>query len=249
MSVDKNSLLPLYHQVEESIRKDIKNKKYIPGQPILTEIELQEKFNVSRETVRKAVNNLVFAGLVVKKKGVGTFVTYPKIVHRVGYVYGSYEEIVARGTIPGTNFIEKKEIKPSELMRQQMVLETGATVIKIKRLRLANDEPVAILSSYLPSDLVPDLARVKFINDSLYHTLEKIYYLTLSKGDEIIEAGSISDKDANWLQIKKKSPILVVKRLTYLDNSRVIEKLTALYRSDKFKYQVKLKGRPEHRPL
>jgi len=249
MLVDKNSLLPLYHQVEASIRKDIANKIYLPGQSIPTEIELQEKFNVSRETVRKAVNNLVFAGLVEKRKGVGTFVTHPKIVHRVGHVYGSYEEISARGMIPGTTFIEKKEIMPPEPMRQEMALNKEATVIKVKRLRLANEEPVAILSSYLPTDLVPDLARVKFKSNSLYHTLERIYHLTLSEGDEIIEAGSISGKDADWLQIKKGSPILVVKRLTYLDNSRVIEKLTALYRSDKFKYQVKLKGRPEHRLL
>ncbi len=249
MSVDKNSLLPLYHQVESCIREDIANRTYLPDQPIPTELELQEKFNVSRETVRKAINNLVFAGLVEKRKGVGTFITHPKIVHRVGYIYGSYEEILARGMIPGTAFIEKKEIKPPEIMRKEMVLEKGASVIKIKRLRLANEEPVAILSSYLPMDLVPDLAQVKFENNSLYHTLEKVYHLKLNESNEIIEAGSITGKDAKWLQIKKGSPILVVKRLTYLNNSRVIEKLTALYRSDKFKYQVKLKGRPGQRPL
>jgi len=67
MSVDKNSLLPLYHQVESCIREDIANRTYLPDQPILTELELQEKFNVSRETVRKAINNLVFAGLVEKR--------------------------------------------------------------------------------------------------------------------------------------------------------------------------------------
>ncbi len=249
MSVDKNSLLPLYHQVESCIRKDIANKIYLPDQLIPTELELQKQFSVSRETVRKAINNLVFAGLVEKRKGVGTFITHPKIVHRVGYVYGSYEEILARGMIPTTTFIEKKEIKPPEIMRKEMVLEKGASVIKIKRLRLANEEPVAILSSYLPMDLVPDLAQVKFENNSLYHTLEKVYHLKLNESNEIIEAGSITGKDANWLQIKKGSPILVVKRLTYLNDSRVIEKLTALYRSDKFKYQVKLKGRPEQRPL
>ena len=249
MSVDKNSLLPLYHQVEGSIRQDIANRIYLPGQSIPTELELQKKFDVSRETVRKAVQNLVFAGLVEKRKGAGTFITHPKIVHRVGHVYGSYEEIVARGMIPSTTFIEKKEIRPPEPIRQEMALEEGAAVIKVKRLRSINEEPVAILSSYLPKDLVPDLAQVEFRSNSLYKTLEEIYHLTLSEGDEIIEAGSIRGKDANWLQIRRGAPILVVRRLTYLDNSRVIEKLTALYRSDKFKYQVKLKGRPEYRPL
>ena len=249
MSVDKKSLLPLYHQVESCIRNDIAKKRYLPDHSIPTEIKLQKKFDVSRETVRKAINNLVFAGLVEKRKGVGTFVTHPKIVHRVGYIYGSYEEIVARGMTPATTFIEKIEIKPPELMRKEMALEKGDSVVKIKRLRLVNEEPVAILSSYLPKELVPDLTKVKFKNNSLYHTLEKVYHLTLSESNEVIEAGSITGKDAKWLQIKKGSPILVVNRLTFLSDSRIIEKLTALYRSDKFKYQVKLKGRPEHRPL
>ncbi len=249
MSVDKKSLLPLYHQVESCIRNDIAKKRYLPDHSIPTEIELQKKYNVSRETVRKAISNLVFAGLVEKRKGVGTFVTHPKIVHRVGCIYGSYDEIVARGMIPSTIFIEKKDIKPPELMRKEMEVEKGDSVVKIKRLRLVNEEPVAILSSYLPKELVPDLTKVQFVNDSLYHTLERVYNFTLSESDEIIEAGSITSKDANQLQIKKGSPILVVKRLTFLNNSRIIEKLTALYRSDKFKYQVKLKGRPQDRTL
>ena len=247
--VNRESLLPLYHQVEEALRYDIANRIYPSGQSIPTELELQEKFNVSRETVRKAVNNLVSAGLVEKRKGVGTFVTHPKIIHRIGHIYGSHEEILARGMIPSTIFIEKKEIMPSDPMRQEMALGKGATVIKVKRLRFVNEEPVAILSSYLPEDLVPDLARVKFKNDSLYKTLEEVYHLTLSEGDEIIEAGAIRSKDADLLRTRKKAPILVVRRLTYLDNARVIEKLIALYRSDKFKYQVKLRGRLEHQPL
>ena len=238
----------MYHQVEESIRQDIANRIYLPDQSIPTELELQEKFNVSRETVRKAVNNLVLAGLMEKRKGVGTFVTHPKIVHRIGYIYGSSEEILARGMTPGTKFIEKKEIIPSESMRREMELPKEINVIKVKRVRFANEEPVAILSSYLPKDLVPDLAHARVTNNSLYKTLEGEYGLRLSDVDEIIEAGSIRGKDAALLRIRKASPVLVVRRLTYLDNGRVIEKLTALYRSDKFKYQVMLKDRPKNRP-
>ncbi len=244
MAIDKNSLLPLYHQVEEAIRKDISAKIYIPGQTIPTETELQKQYNVSRETIRKAVTNLVLSGLLEKRKGVGTFVTQPKIIHNTRHIYGSNEEIIARGMIPNTRFIEKKEILSTATMREEMFLKNKTTIIKAKRLRLVNDEPVAILSSYLPSDLVPDLATIDFRGDSLYKTLEEIYNFKLTKGDEVIEAGAIGEKDAILLEIKRGTPILVVRRLTYLDNGRVIEKLTALYRSDKFKYQVKLVGRP-----
>ena len=75
MNIDRHSLLPLYHQVEENLRRDIANRIYRPDQPIPSEIALQKKYNVSRETVRRAVNNLVSAGLVEKRRGVGTFVT------------------------------------------------------------------------------------------------------------------------------------------------------------------------------
>ncbi|MBW1867720.1 MAG: GntR family transcriptional regulator [Deltaproteobacteria bacterium] len=73
MSVDKQSLLPLYHQVEESLRQNIADGVYLPDQPIPTEIALQKKYDVSRETVRRAINNLVLAGLVEKSKGCGNF--------------------------------------------------------------------------------------------------------------------------------------------------------------------------------
>ena len=68
MSVNRNSLLPLYHQVEEHLRQDIANGVYRADHPIPTELELQEKFNVSRETIRKAVANLVLSGLVEKRR-------------------------------------------------------------------------------------------------------------------------------------------------------------------------------------
>jgi GntR family transcriptional regulator len=244
MLINKASLLPLYHQVEESIRQGITTKAYLPGQAIPTEGELQEQYRVSRETVRKAVSNLVLAGLLEKRKGRGTFVTIPKIVHRLGSLYGSSEEILARAACPGTTFIERKEISASDTMCQDMKIDKGSKIIKVKRLRFANEEPVAILSSYLPKDLVPDMIRIKFLNNSLYKTLEETYGLRLAEADEVIEAGSINKKDATFLDIPENTPILVVKRLTYLDNGRVIEKLTALYRSDRFKYEVKLKGRP-----
>ena len=150
---------------------------------------------------------------------------------------------------PGTKFLEKKEIVPPEDVRIEMALDKGIKVIKIKRLRLADEEPVAILTSYLNKDLVPDLLGIKFKDDSLYRTLEEIYHLTLNECDEIIEAGMVDGKDANLLGLGKPGPVLVVKRLTYLDNSRIIEVLNAFYRSDKFKYEVKLKGRNEGRLL
>ncbi len=241
--LNKNNPMPLYYQVAEIIRQRIVQNVYQIGQTIPTEILIQEEFGISRETARKAVSVLITEGLVEKIRGKGTYVTAPKIVHRIGSVYGSFEEIIAQGMIPSTKFLKIIEFPPPKSMRSEMQLNDSVEVVKVKRLRYANDNPAAILTSYLPVDLVPGLAQVNFSNESLYQTLEKNYHLTLSEADEIIEADSVDEKEARLLKIKKNSPVLVVKRITYLENMRVIEKLIAMYRSDIFKYRVKLKGR------
>ena len=241
--LNKNIPMPLYFQVAESIRNKIAQNVYRQDEPIPTEIQLQEEYGVSRETVRKAVNDLVAEGLVEKVRGKGTYVAGPKIVHRIGRIYGSAEEIIARGMIPETKFLEKTEFSPPESMRTEMGLNPSDLVVKVRRLRYANNKPVAILTSYLSADIVPGLAETEFVNGSLYKTLEDVYHLVLYEADEVIEAASVGEQDADQLEIKENSPVLVVKRLTYLDDMRVIEKLIALYRSDAYKYQVKLKGR------
>ena len=241
--------IPLYFQLRESLRKKIVDKVYLPGQPVPTEVQLQKEYNVSRVTVRRAISDLVLDGLLVKNRGVGTYVAHPKIIHRIGSIYSSTEELLARGMKPGTKFLEKKEITPSEDICREMGLDKGTKVIKIKRLRLADNEPVAILTSYLNKDLVPDIIKIKFKEDSLYRTLEEVFHLTLHECNEIIEAGLVNGKDANMLGLGKSGPVLVIKRLTYLNTLKVIEKLVAFYRSDVFKYQVKLIGRNEGRLL
>lgn len=242
-TVSKKSPLPLYYQVAESIRQKIAQSIYQRGQLIPTETQLQKEYGVSRETVRKAVNDLVLEGLVKKIHGKGTFVSDLKIVHRISSIYGSSDEIIARGMTPTTKFLEKQEFDPPDKMRKEMGLNDSERVAKIRRLRYADDNPVAILTSYLPAALTPDIVNTDFVNGSLYSTLEKVYRLTLDEADEEIEASSAGKDDARLLKIEPNSPILIVNRLTYLDNMRAIEKLVALYRSDAFKYKVRLKGR------
>jgi len=235
--------IPLYYQLEEALRNKIFQKTFLPGQSIPTELQLQQEYKVSRETVRKAINNLVLAGLLIKNRGIGTFVAQPKLINRIGTIYSSTEEIIVRGMLPGTKFIETKEIIPPEGLRKEMRIEGHTGVIKIKRLRYADNKPVAIFTSYLNKKLVPDLLKIDLIDNSLYKTLEERYNLTLSESDEVIEAGIITGKDAKYLELGRTGPVLIAKRLTYLSDSSVIEKLIAFYRSDRFSYQVKLRGR------
>ncbi len=243
MTVLNEKHTPLYYQLQEAIRREITNGNYQPDDPLPTELELQKQYSVSRETVRKAVNELVAIGLLEKRRGKGTYVSRPKITHRIGRVYSSTEEVIARGMEPGTEFIQVSEMPPLDYICEEMGLKPGCGVTIVKRLRLADGEPVAILRSYLPTDLVPDLPEMTFVNNSLYHTLEEKYGLELSDCEEVIEAGLVGKNDAKLLNISIQQPVLVVKRLTRLNNGRIIESLLAYYRSDRFKYRVRLEGR------
>ncbi|NIM97713.1 MAG: UTRA domain-containing protein [candidate division Zixibacteria bacterium] len=247
--ITRDKPIPLYFQLEEILRQKIVNKVYLPGQPIPAETQLVEEYDVSRITVRKAVDNLVLSGLLTRKRGVATYVAEPKITHRIGSIYSSTEEILARGLTPGTEFLEKNRIDPPDYIRRELALDENAKAFRLKRLRFANNEPVAILTSYVPEELAPGLISNEFTENSLYRTLEQRYNLKLSECDEYIEAQIIRGDDARLLGLGNSGPVLAVKRLTYLDSSRAIESLIALYRSDRYKYQVKLKGRAEGRLL
>ena len=241
--LNRNIPIPLYFQVAESIRDKIVQNIYQLGKHIPTETQLQNEYNVSRETIRKAVSNLVGEGLIEKVRGKGTFVVEPKITHSVGSIYGCTEEILVRGMVPATKLLEIVEISPPDSMRVEMNLVKSAKVIKLKRLKYADNKPVAILTSYIPSKLVPGICQDNFIDGSLYKTFEQVYHYVLSKAEEVIEAGSAGDQEAHILEIQTNSPLLVTNRLTYLDNGSVVEKLIAFYRSDVYKYNVQMEGR------
>ena len=241
--LERGKPIPLYFQIAEEIRARIVQGIYSCGEAIPTELLIQDEFEVSRETARKAVSVLINEELIVKVRGKGTFVAQPKVVHRIGSVYGSSEEIKARGLVPSTKILGIDRFAPPHNIQKEMQLSKTAEVVKATRLRFANNKPAAILTSYLPNDLIPGLSASKFLNGSLYKTLEKVYKLSIRDADEIIEAGIVDNEEAGYLEIEKNTPVLVVNRITYLENNRVIEKLKALYRSDIFKYQVKLRGR------
>ncbi len=241
--VNRNLPIPLYFQVAESIRDKIIQNIYQIGGHIPTESQLQIEYDVSRETIRKAISNLVAEGLIEIVRGKGTFVVEPKIVHRVGSIYGCTEEILVRGMIPTTKLLEISELSPPESMRVDMRLSGSGKIIKLKRLKYADGKPVAILTSYIPSKFVPGICKDNFIDGSLYKTFEQVYHHVLSRAEEVIEAGSADEQEARIFGIQTNSPVLVVNRLTYLENKSVIEKLIAFYRSDVYKYTVQMEGR------
>lgn len=237
--LNEKAPVALYYQLKEILVEKIKSNAWEIDSKIPTERELCELYKVSRITVRQALEELENQGLLYRKQGKGTFVTAPKIEQRLSKFYSFSEEIRNMGYTPDTKIIEFKIVAPDDTIAKHFN-EKGLTVYCIKRLRLANNEPFAIETSFIPRDLCPDLTADEVSAQGLYNTMKTKYNLIPNQAIETFEAVIIHPEDASFLHVGKNSPGLLLERTTYA-NERIVEFCHGIIRGDRYKYQVVLK--------
>lgn len=239
--VSKESPLPLYYQLKELLLKMIENEVLKPGDPIPTERELCEMHDISRMTARKAVMALVNEGEVYREQGRGTFVAKPKISKQISNLEGFTEEMNKKGFSTKTKLLSFKIKKATKDNRKQLNLsEEENKVIEIKRLRYVNEEPFAIEIAWIPYDLCPDMTRQDLEGNSLYKLLEEEYNYKLEYAKQTIEPLIMDEYESELLNQKEQAIALLFRRKTYLDDDRIIEYTKAIYRGDKYKYEIRL---------
>src|SRR5690606_32486824 len=170
-SLDPNFPIPLYHQLKDIFMEKIQSEEWAVGNLIPTENELIEQYEVSRTTVREAINILVQEGYLQKKQGKGTFICKPKIVERLSCLTGFAEEIKKRGMVPSAKLIHYDELPSSHPITQMMDLNMEHSVILIKRIRFANDEVIAIENSYWPKPIGTLFAEENLESVAFYEIL------------------------------------------------------------------------------
>ncbi len=232
---------PLYFQIEMDLRKKIVDGGFKPGHLLPSERELVQSYNVSRLTVREAINRLVSQGLVVKKQGRGTFVAEQSADHMVGPLNSSSEVFLQKNYRVKTIVIKSKKTLPSkEIGKHLQLSDTGGEIFYLERVRFANEIPVAHITCYLPYKYVADIETFDFSEATLYRTLEDYYRLELFEAYEVIEATGANRRIAELLDLTAGAPVLMNQRTTYLKDETVIEFEKVLYRSDIYKYHNKL---------
>lgn len=233
---------PLYFQIEMDLRKKIVDGGFKPGHLLPSERELVQSYNVSRLTVREAINRLVGQGLVVKKQGKGTFVAEQSTDHMVGPLNSSSEVFLLKNYSVKTIVIKSKKMLPSKEIGKHLQLSDtgGEEIFYLERVRFANAIPVAHITCYLPYKYVPDIEAFDFSETTLYRTLEDYYRLELFEAYEVIEATGANQHSAKLLDLTAGAPVLMNQRTAYLKDGTVIEFEKVLYRSDIYKYHNKL---------
>jgi len=236
---------PLYYQIEMNLRKEIVAGDFKPGHLLPSERDLMNTYNVSRVTVREAINRLVVQRLVIKKQGKGTFVAKydPKHAdHMVGPLNSSSEVFLLKNYTVKTKVLESKKTAPTKEIYKKLQLEEceSEEIFYLERVRYANDTPVAHIKCYLPYGSIEGIEKINFSVATLYRTLEDYYRLELYEAYEVIEAIKADEKSARLLQLEPGDPVLLDQRKTYLKNGTIIEYEKVRYRSDIYKYHNKL---------
>ncbi|NMO76839.1 GntR family transcriptional regulator [Niallia alba] len=234
----KDSHIPIYYQLEMEIKEIIKELK--PGDPISSEREFSEKYGISRMTVRQAINNLVAEGVLVRQRGKGTFVAAPKVEQELSGLTGFSEDMRSRGLTPKTKILDFKTIPCSRGIATKLKIEEGELVYEVSRLRIADEIPMALETSYLPTALVKELQE-ETLHGSIYEYVEQNLHLKISHATQTIESTLSQKNESTSLGIKDGAPVLLMERFSYLENGTPFEYVKSIYRGDRYKFVIDMK--------
>ncbi len=239
--IDRTSPIPYYVQIKNAIREQIENGLWPPGYKLLGEPELCHLFDVSRTVVRQALGELATEGLITRSRGKGSFVSEPKIGESlVQKLTGFYHDMVDRGYEPQTEVLEQAVVRATKKIANNLQLGMGTQVFKLARKRSINNEPIVLVTTYIPQAMCKGLEEEDFTNQSLYETLEKKYGLFLASGIRTVEAVSANEYEAQLLDIEKGAPLILLDSISYLKDGTPLEYYHAVHRGDRTKFEVEL---------
>ncbi|MNB69877.1 HTH-type transcriptional repressor YvoA [compost metagenome] len=240
-AIDKTSVVPLYHQVKELIKTEIQSGSYKVDELIPSEREFAEEFEINRLTVRQAINELVQEGLLYRQRGVGTFVSKPKIEQPLTRLTNFSEDMRGRGLSPGAQVVSMEIVPAGRRIAERLGIGEGQQVIELFRIRTASGEPLALERSYLVYDLAHTLYGMNMENASLYQMLEDVCGLKLVRAEQTIEVALAREDEAGMLEIELHDAMMLIERTTYTEGRDTpVEYVRSLYRGDRYKFSIEM---------
>ena len=228
-----------YEQIALDIQKKINNGQYLPNDQLPLEKEMCIQYNVSRITIKKAMDKLVMNGSVVKRRGAGTFVkdvdheeiTDISTSKQFNGFSGSH-----RGEKIETKVIDFKVINPSQEIANKLKMEKDDFVYYICRVRYADGEPCVVEYTYMPIDVISGIKR-DMLTGSIYRYIEEDLKLKIKSAHRTVRALVGSELEKEALDINDTMPILQVEQIAFLDNGQHFEYSKSSHRGDKFEFK------------
>lgn len=242
--IDKDSPVPLHHQLELFLREGIESGLFPPNETLPTEQELQDYFDLSRTPIRQALTKLSNEGLVVRRRSQGTIVLPRPFEENLRSLTPFTQEVQSKGHIPGSKLIEFS-VEPAEGDDLTLLgLEETDQVFRIHRIRYIDNEPVGDIISHVPVAIVPDLKPADFTErgprQSIYNVLETVHGIKLVRATETFKAVNLSPESAQLLHMPPDSAVLMRTRVTFDLEDRAVALEYGLYRGV---YRLEWEGR------
>jgi len=239
--VNHASPIPYYFQLSSYVEQKIKAKELMPGSLLPSEQEICQKLGISRTVVRQAMADLERKGLVSKQSGKRTAIAHPTYDGSLMQnLRGFYEDAVSKGQKPTTRVLDLR-VEPAEgEVAEALKLDEGVPVIMINRLRFLDGEPEVLVVTYISESKCPGLVNEDLTNQSLYELLARKYGLVIAQGYRTVEAIALDPAAAKLLNLRPKSPALLLKSVGLLDSGEPLEYFIAKHRGDRSKFHINL---------
>lgn len=239
LHLDGSSATPAYLQVARAVSQLIEGGALPEGTALPSERDLSTHLGLSRVTVRQAFRVLEEQGLVVRRQGSGTFVAPRRIVQPLSVLTGFSDDMRARGLVPGGRVLSFEVGRPSPQEAMNLGQSPLLDVVRLRRLRTADGEPVAIEVSVLPARLLDGAPRERLERGSLYEVLRERGFAP-ARAMQHLRATEADDETAALLHLPPRGAVLATERVTWDASGGVLEFARSQYRGDRYDFVVEL---------
>jgi GntR family transcriptional regulator len=236
--LDKSLPTPLYYQLAERIREEIERGARKPGEQLPSERELSEQLGISRMTERQAITYLAQKGTLVIKPGVGTFVAEPKLTYDALHLMGFTEEMAAQGREVTSRVLAQEIVSPPANVAALLEAKANVKTLRLVRLRVEQETPLLLETIHISAKLCPGLEKQDLARNSLYAILDKKYSIVLKRARQTLEAATANDYECHLFGVESHTPMILVEGVAFSDNNLPVEHFKAVYRGDRFKFEM-----------
>ncbi|WP_213807537.1 GntR family transcriptional regulator [Granulicella sp. dw_53] len=235
---------PLYGKVEEVLASEVARGDLKPGDRLPSEEELLTRFDVSRITVRRAIQNLIRREIVEIRRGHGTYVLPPRISQELTTLTGFVEDMDIHGRKASARVLSQAVVAANAIVARQLGISKGVRVMRIERVRLADSVPMSFDETYLPLDIGEQIVKNDLHLKPIFTLLEEKYGIPLTDAEYKMEAAAAAAPIAQALAIAEGSPIFRIERTSFTVGGRPIDYEILSYRGDLIRFVTRLARKP-----
>ena len=227
--------LPIYIQIHDQIKAEVESGKWAIGDRLPSERDLSIQFGVSRMTLRQAIQTLADEGVLERKIGSGTYVAKKRVQETMTGTTSFSEIILAQGKVPTSKTTAYFVTQPSSSEMEKLNLTKEDQILRMERIRYADDLPICFEVTSIPYNLIKD-AEKEQVTQSFYQTLTTDGEQKIGKAVQRLTAMVASEKIADYLEIKKGDAILSLRQISYFENQQPFEYVRSQYVGNRFEF-------------